>query len=59
MKSVQDEITAFYAKNEQLDLDIAHYTFDIWSLGTILFTLMAIKEYPRTRLSDEEKQKPI
>jgi serine/threonine protein kinase len=47
---VKDAISAFYASIEQLDLKDAHSSFDIWSCGILLYTLMAKKE-PYTQLS--------
>ncbi len=37
-------MTPFYASIEQLNEEDAHPSFDIWSLGIILYTLIAKKE---------------
>ena len=37
-------MTLLYASYEQLNLEDAHPSFDIWSLGIILYVLMARKE---------------
>ena len=37
-------MSPFYASIEQLNEEEAHPSFDIWSLGIILYTLMAKKE---------------
>ena len=39
--TVRDTMTPFYASIEQMDMEDAHPSFDIWSLGITLFTLMA------------------
>jgi serine/threonine protein kinase len=36
-------MTAFFASIEQLNLEEAHTSFDIWSLGIILYYLMTKK----------------
>ena len=58
MKTVKDAMSAFYASIEQLDLEDAHPSFDIWSSGITLYTLMAKKE-PYTQLSIVKRQKAI
>jgi serine/threonine protein kinase len=47
LTTVKDEFSAFYASIEQLELKDAHSSFDIWSCGIILYTLMA-KKLPYT-----------
>ncbi len=42
--TVKDAMSAFYASIEQLDLEDPHSSFDIWSCGITLYTLMAKKE---------------
>ncbi len=42
--TVKDAMSAFYACIEQLDLEDAHSSVDIWSSGIILYLLMAKKE---------------
>jgi serine/threonine protein kinase len=37
-------MTAFYASFEQLELEEAHSSFDIWALGINLYTFMAKNE---------------
>lgn len=44
MTTVKDAMSAFYASIEQLDLEDADPSFDIWSCGITLYTLMAKKE---------------
>jgi serine/threonine protein kinase len=56
--TVKDAMSAFYASIEQLDLEDARSSFDIWSCGIILYTLMAKKE-PYTQLSVVKRQKAI
>ncbi len=51
-------MSAFYASIEQLDLEDAHSSFDIWSCGITLYNLMAKKE-PYTQLSIVKRQKAI
>jgi serine/threonine protein kinase len=36
-------MTAFYASIEQSNLEEAHSSYDIWSIGIILYNLMARK----------------
>jgi serine/threonine protein kinase len=43
-------MSAFYSCIEQLDLKDADPSFDIWSCGIMLYTIMAKKE-PYTQLS--------
>jgi serine/threonine protein kinase len=51
-------MSAFYASIEQLDQEDAHPSYDIWSCGIMLYTLMAKKE-PYTQLSIVKRQKAI
>jgi serine/threonine protein kinase len=37
---MKDSMSALYASIEQLELEDAHYSFDIWSLGIIAYKLM-------------------
>jgi serine/threonine protein kinase len=50
--------TPFYASIEQLNDDKAHFSFDIWSLGIILYVLMA-KKVPFPQFSDLKRGKAI
>ena len=50
--------TPFYASIEQLNDDNAHPSFDIWSLGIILYVLMA-KKVPFPQISDLKRGKAI
>jgi serine/threonine protein kinase len=56
--TVKDAMSAFYASIEQLELKDAHSSFDIWSCGITLYTLMAKKE-PYTEVSVVKRQKAI
>jgi len=47
---MKDTMSAFYASIEQLDLEDARPSFDIWSLAVIAYKLMAKKE-PYTQFS--------
>ena len=47
---MKDTMSAFYASIEQLDLEDAHPSFDIWSLAVIAYKFMAKKE-PYTQFS--------
>ena len=51
-------MTPYYASLEQLNEEFARPSFDIWSLGIILYTLMARKE-PYTQFSIEKLKKAI
>jgi serine/threonine protein kinase len=42
--TVKELMSALYASMEQLDLEDARPAFDIWSIGIILYLLMAKKE---------------
>lgn len=42
--TVKESMRAFYASIEQLEHEDAHPSFDIWSLGITIYTLMAKKE---------------
>jgi serine/threonine protein kinase len=44
MTTVKEAMSSFYASIEQLALLDSHSSFDIWSCGIILYTLMAKKE---------------
>ena len=44
LTTVKKTMTPFYASIEQLNEEDAHPSFDIWSLGIILYTLIAKKE---------------
>ena len=44
LTSMKDTISAFYASIEQLELEDAHSSFDVWSLAIIAYKLMAKKE---------------
>ena len=41
---MKDTMSAFYASIEQLDLEDARLSFDMWSLAVIAYKLMAKKE---------------
>ena len=56
--TVNDVMSAFYASIEQLELEDAHPSFDIWSLGVTLYTLMARKE-PYRQLAVVKRIKAI
>jgi serine/threonine protein kinase len=51
-------LTPFYASIEQLDEKEAHSSYDIWSLGITLYSLMARKE-PYRQISNEERKKAM
>jgi serine/threonine protein kinase len=51
-------MTPFYASLEQLNEEDAHPSFDIWSLGIILYTLIAKKE-PYTQIGITKRIKAI
>jgi serine/threonine protein kinase len=51
-------MTPFYASIEQLNEEDAHTSFDIWSLGIILYTLMA-KIEPFTQIGVGKRMKAI
>ena len=42
--TMKDTVSPWYASFEQLDLKDAHPSFDIWSIGITLYTLMKKKE---------------
>jgi len=44
LTTMKDLMSAFYASIEQLELEDAHPSFDIWSLAIIGYKLMAKKE---------------
>ena len=44
MTTVKEMMSALYVSIEQLSTSDAHPSFDIWSLGIILYVLMAKKE---------------
>jgi serine/threonine protein kinase len=44
LTTMKDTMSAFYASIEQLELEDPHSCFDIWSLGIIIYKLMAKKE---------------
>jgi serine/threonine protein kinase len=44
LKTMKDEMPRLYASIEQLELEDAHSSFDIWSLGIMVYKLMAKKE---------------
>jgi serine/threonine protein kinase len=44
LTTMKDTMSAFYASIEQLELEDAHPSFDIWSLAVIGYKLMAKKE---------------
>jgi serine/threonine protein kinase len=44
MTTVKEAMSSFYASIEQLALLDPHSSFDIWSCGIILYTVMAKKE---------------
>lgn len=41
--TLKDYMSPFYSSIEQLELEDAHPSFDIWSLGINLYQLMAKK----------------
>jgi serine/threonine protein kinase len=41
---MKETMSALYASIEQLELEEAHSSFDIWSIGIIVYKLMAKKE---------------
>lgn len=43
LTSVKNIMTAFYASIDQSNLDKAHPSYDIWSIGIMLYFLMAKK----------------
>ena len=49
LTTVKNKMSPFYASLEQLNEEDARPSFDIWSLGIILYTLMAKKE-PYTQI---------
>lgn len=51
-------MSAFYASIEQLNVEDAHPSFDIWSLGITLYTLMA-KTEPYREHSDLKRMEAI
>jgi serine/threonine protein kinase len=51
-------MTPFYASLEQLNEEDAHPSFDIWSLGIMLYTLIAKKE-PYTQIGITKRIKAI
>jgi serine/threonine protein kinase len=51
-------MSAFYASIEQLELEDAHPSFDIWALGITLYTMMARKE-PFTQIAVSKRIKAI
>ena len=51
-------MSPFYASLEQLNEEDARPSFDIWSLGIILYTLMAKKE-PYTQIGIQKRIKAI
>ena len=58
LTTMKDTMSAFYASIEQLDLEDARPSFDIWSLAVIAYKLMAKKE-PYTQFSVVKRQKAI
>ena len=56
--TVRDTMSAFYASIEQLELEDAHPSFDIWALGITLYTMMARKE-PFTQIAVSKRIKAI
>lgn len=44
LTTVKDKMSSYYDSIEQMDLQDAHPSFDIWSLSIILYFLMARKE---------------
>jgi serine/threonine protein kinase len=44
LTSMKETMSALYASIEQLELEEAHSSFDIWSIGIIVFKLMAKTE---------------
>jgi serine/threonine protein kinase len=55
---VKEMMSAFYASMEQLELEDAHPAFDMWSIGIILYLLMAKKE-PFQQVSIVKRLKAI
>jgi serine/threonine protein kinase len=41
---MKDTMSRLYASIEQLELEDAHSSFDVWSLGIMVYKLMAKKE---------------
>ncbi len=58
MTTVKKSMTPFYASIEQLNEEDAHPSFDIWSLGITLYTLMAKKE-PFTQIGVGKRMEAI
>jgi serine/threonine protein kinase len=56
--TVKDAMSRLTSSIEQLELEDAHSSSDIWSCGIILYILMAKKE-PSTQLSVVKRQKKI
>ncbi len=55
---MKETMSALYASMEQLELEDARPTYDIWSAGIILHVLMAKKE-PYQQLSVVKRIKAI
>lgn len=56
--TVKDMMSGFYASIEQLELEDAHPSFDIWAVGITLYTMMARKE-PFTQIASSKRIKAI
>jgi serine/threonine protein kinase len=56
--TVKESMSSFYASIEQLALLDPHSSFDIWSSGILLYTIMAKKE-PYTQQNIVERLKAI
>jgi serine/threonine protein kinase len=56
--TVKEIMSALYASMEQLELEDARPTFDMWSIGIILYLLMAKKE-PFQQVSIKKRLKAI
>jgi serine/threonine protein kinase len=56
--TVKEMMSALYASMEQLELEDARPAFDMWSIGIILYLLMAKKE-PFQQVSIVKRLKAI
>ena len=56
--TVKEMMSALYASMEQQELEDARPAFDVWSIGIILYLLMAKKE-PFQQVSIKKRMKAI